>query len=169
MKQFLFFTLILFIMSDVQAQTTPPKPGTAIECSQFDFWLGSWNLTYNDTVHATNHITKEMNGCVLHEHFDDPKNSYKGESWSVYSAAKKVWQQTWVDDQGAYIALTGEFKDGRMTLFTEPALTPAGLKMQYRMLYYNITPDSFDWDWASTTDDGKTWKLNWHIHYDRKK
>ncbi len=154
--------------ASVDAQTGKPKPCAAAECSQFDFWVGEWNLTYNDTVHATNYITKEMSGCVIHEHFDDPAHAYKGESWSVYSPAKKIWQQTWVDDQGACIVLTGEFKDGKMTLFTQPVAMPDGSTLQNKMVYYNITPNSFDWDWEATTDEGKTWKNNWRIHYKRK-
>jgi hypothetical protein len=79
-----------------------------------------------------------------------------------------MWQQTWVDDQGEYIVLTGEFADGKMVLMTTPTLMPDGTKMQNRMAYYNIRPDSFDWDWESTNDDGTTWKKNWQIHYKRK-
>ena len=153
---------------NTSAQTTTPKPCTTTECSQFDFWVGEWELTYNDTVHATNHITKEMDGCLVHEHFHDPTNSYRGESWSVFSSKTKKWNQTWVDNQGAYIALTGEFKDGKMILSTEPVTMPDGSRLQSRMVFYNITHNTFDWDWEATTDEGKTWKNNWRIHYKRK-
>ena len=154
--------------ANVLAQTNAPKPCTAPECSQFDFWIGDWSLTYNDTMHAVNRISKEMDGCLIHEHFYDAAKSYAGESWSVYNPLTKLWQQTWVDNQGGYIVLTGVFKDGRMTLFTEPAPMTGGGKQQFRMVYYNITADTFDWIWESTIDEGKTWKINWRIHYKRK-
>ena len=160
----LFITLILLSMPDT---TNAQQPCTAPECSQFDFWLGDWQLTYNDTSHATNTITKEMKGCVIHEHFNDPDKSYRGESWSVYNPRTKLWQQTWVDDQGAYIVLKGTYSDGKMTLTTEPVMNN-GVKTVSRMIFHNITKDSFDWEWEATTDDGKTWKNNWHIHYQRK-
>ena len=154
--------------NDIIAHTASAKPCSANECKQFDFWIGEWNLTYNDTSHATNRITKEMDGCLIHEHFNDPQNKYIGESWSVYNPQKKIWQQTWVDNQGGYIALTGEFKDGKMVLNTALQLMPDGTKKQSRMVYYNITQNSFDWDWEATTDEGKTWTNNWRIHYKRK-
>lgn len=154
-------------MAEAQ-NTQAPKPCSAEECSQFDFWLGDWDLTHSDTVHATNLITKEMDGCVVHEHFNDPSNNYRGESWSMYSPALKKWQQTWVDNQGAYIVLTGTFVNGEMTLTTEPQMLK-GVKTISRMVYYNIKKDSLDWRWEASTDEGKTWKQNWLIHYKRKK
>jgi hypothetical protein len=156
-----------FIMPEnISAQ--PAKPCTSPECSQFDFWVGVWDLSYNDTERGTNSITKEMGGCVVHEHFRDPAKGYTGESWSVYNPNSKKWQQTWVDNEGAYIALTGVFEKGRMVLFTEPAIQPDGSNKQNRMTFYNISHDTFDWDWEATTDGGKTWKMDWHIHYRRR-
>ena len=168
MKQLIYTFLISLVMSDNLLGQSLAKPCSAAECSQFDFWLGEWELTYNDTVHATNRITKEMGGCLVHEHFNDPSNAFTGESWSVYNTQTKLWQQTWVDNQGAYIVLTGGFKDGKMILQTEPASQPDGSKKQSRMVFYNIAADSFIWDWEATTDDGKTWKNNWRIYYKRK-
>lgn len=149
------------------AQSAKQAPCNAPECKQFDFWLGSWDATYGDTMHATNTITKEMDGCVVHEHFNDPASKLKGESWSMYSPRTQKWQQTWVDNQGSYIALSGVFANGEMTLYTEP-FTLNGKKTVNRMVYYNITKDSFDWRWEASTDEGKTWNQNWLIHYKRK-
>lgn len=168
MTRFFLFLLISIVMSNSTFAQTPSKPCAGAECSQFDFWVGDWDLTYSDTVHATNRITKEMGGCLIHEHFDDPVHSYKGESWSVYNPQSKLWQQTWVDDQGAYLVLTGAYNDGKMILLTEPAPMQDGTKKQSRMVFYDITPHSFTWDWESTTDEGRTWKNNWRIHYKRK-
>ncbi len=145
-----------------------PKPCSAPESSQFDFWVGNWGLTYNDSLHASNEVTKDLDGCVIHEHFKDPFSRMNGNSWSVYNAQTKKWQQTWVDNQGGYIVLTGAFNDGKMVLFTEPTTGPKGNKIQYRMVYHNITPQSFDWSWDLTRDEGKTWQANWVIHYQRK-
>ena len=145
MKRFIFILLILIAMTNnTDAQTAVSKPCSAPECSQFDFWVGEWSLTYNDTVHAENRITIEMGGCLIHEHFHDPTNSYTGESWSVYNAQRKIWQQTWVDNQGGYIVLTGIFKDNKMVLYTEPATQTNGTLQQNRMVFYNITTGSFD-------------------------
>ena len=39
--------------------------------------------------------------------------------------------------------------------------------MKYKLTKYNITEDKFDWNWESSKDNGKTWKLNWKLHYSR--
>lgn len=157
------------VMTSAFSQTTSVKPCAAPESDQFDFWLGTWDAVYNDSIHATNEITKDLDGCVIHEHFKDPFSKLNGNSWSVYNTKTQKWQQTWVDNQGGYIVLTGDFKDGKMTLFTEPTTGPKGNKVQYRMLYQNITGKSFDWSWDSTRDEGKTWQVNWAIRYKRIK
>jgi hypothetical protein len=37
------------------------------------------------------------------------------------------------------------------------------------MVFFNIKPDSLDWSWEASTDGGKTWTVQWPIHYARKK
>lgn len=144
------------------------KPCTAPEASQFDFWVGNWQLYSADTITGSNSIYKIMDGCTVQENFSNPKTGYNGKSWSVYNPVGKVWQQTWVDNQGGFIDLTGKFEDGKMTLKTQERTLQNGKRQVYRMVYSNITPNSFDWDWESTTDGGATWVSGWKIHYVRK-
>jgi hypothetical protein len=108
----------------------------------------------------------------VQENFSDPNTNYLGKSWSVYNKNYKMWQQTWVDSQGGYIALTGNIIGDSMVLVTSEknvpkAISPTG-KIINRMVYGNITKNSFDWNWESSSDGGKTWKINWHIAYKRK-
>jgi hypothetical protein len=113
-----------------------------------------------------------MGGCTLQENFTDPNIKYLGKSWTVYNANYKMWQQTWVDNQGGYIALTGGKVGDSMVLTTAERTVPASVsatgKLTSRMVFFNIKKDSFDWNWEASTDGGKTWKLNWYIQYRRK-
>ena len=169
MKKFVLVIVLLSAVTLINAQNQPAqKPCSSPEASQFDFWIGNWELTWNDTSKGSNTITKIMDGCALHENFFDPVLNYKGESWSVYSPTRKMWQQTWVDNSGAYIALTGKFENGEMILSTEPRKLQDGKELISRMVFYNITSKAFDWRWEASTDNGTTWKANWVIHYRRK-
>jgi hypothetical protein len=169
MKKAAYTLICLLIGHFCMAQKTPPSPCATPEASQFDFWVGEWDAFYSDTLQpASNTITKPYNNCILQENFYDPNTSFRGMSVSGYNPKTKKWQQTWVDNQGAYIALTGEFKDGKMQLNNE-ITKPDGKKIQQRMLFYNISHERFDWSWDSSNDDGKTWTVNWKIHYVRKK
>jgi hypothetical protein len=52
-------TLLIFcvMMSlQVMAQTNTQAPCSSPEAHQFDFWIGDWNITYGDTMHAANHV-----------------------------------------------------------------------------------------------------------------
>jgi hypothetical protein len=144
------------------------KPCNDPKSSEFDFWIGNWSLTWNDTSKGTNSVNRVLDGCVVQENFSDPVQQFTGSSWSVYNPQTALWQQTWVDNQGGYIVLTGKFEKGEMILSTAPVTLKNGKQSVSRMIYYNIQRGSFDWSWENTTDNGNTWKLNWKIHYQRK-
>jgi hypothetical protein len=162
-----FYSLILLFLSlSSFAQTNNARPCSAPQASQFDFWVGDWKLTWNDSLHGTNHVERMFGNCTIHENFLNPKTNYSGQSWSVYSPATGQWNQTWVDNQGGYIALTGSFEGDSMILKTAERQTAKG-KQQMRMIYYNIKPGSFDWSWEASADGGISWKPSWQIHYQR--
>ena len=170
MRKLIFFVCMMICFASIAQNKN--SPCSALEASQFDFWIGDWNLTYNDTLHATNHVEKIMGGCTVQENFHDPNTNYNGKSWSVYNKNINQWQQTWVDDQGGYISLTGGMQGDSIILLTAEKKVPSNIsatgKIVNRMVYHNITKDAFNWDWESSTDGGNTWKNNWHIHYSRK-
>lgn len=94
----LFATFILGIhnvMAQEQsapASTDSDKPCTAPEFSQFDFWVGEWNLTWGDSGEGRNTVTKDFNGCVIIENFDGGDSSpLKGMSVSTYNNRRGQW------------------------------------------------------------------------------
>ncbi|MCH7689753.1 MAG: hypothetical protein IIA17_01745 [candidate division Zixibacteria bacterium] len=166
----LLFNVVLIFCLSVAFQTvssqadSTDKPCSAPEASQFDFWIGKWDLTWGDSLKGTNIITKELDGCVIHEHFSDPKERFYGRSYSVYNPTKKLWQQTWVDNQGNYMNFKGGFENGKMTL-SRSFVGPKGKTVMQRMIFSNISDSSLDWSWESSLDGGKNWKQLWLIHY----
>jgi hypothetical protein len=86
-----------------------------------------------------------------------------GKSFSVYNPAEKIWQQTWVDDQGGYLVFTGGMESNKMILSRK--ISRDDKELIQRMVFYNISKDDFYWNWESSEDSGVTWKLNWKIHY----
>ena len=132
---------------------------------QLDFWVGDWDLKWQGGV-GVNHIQKSFENCVIEEHFNgQPSQHLQGHSVSLYDATAKEWKQTWVDNEGGYIALAGgPHADGTFVLATQPG--PKGGRS--RMVFEDIKPDSFVWRWQSSTD-GKNWKDQWVIDYARHK
>ncbi len=163
----LTWALLLGITTTVCNGQTNTPPCSSPEAGQFDFWVGDWELTWNDTSKGYISITKEFDGCVIHEHFSDSVNKYYGGSVSVYNPKKGVWEQTWIDNSGNYMVFEGRFENGQMIL-GRSVLDSAGNTIQQRMVFLNISTDRFDWRWESSRDGGTTWKENWFIHYRRK-
>ena len=135
--------------------------------SHFDFWLGEWNLTSNGKPTGTNTITREYDGAVVMERFvGSGENRLEGMSVSVFNRRTGGWQQTWVDNQGGYLDFVGGFSDGKMILSRKTTIE--GKEVHQRMVWFNITPASFDWNWERSDDGGSTWKTLWPLHYQRK-
>jgi hypothetical protein len=151
----------------------PPDPCAAPEQKQLDFWVGEWDLTWpgakeGEVAHGTNSIKRVLDSCVVEENFSSGDTMHlRGMSVSLFDVRAGKWKQTWVDSQGGYLDFVGEFKDGQMILWRD-APRPDGTKVMQRMVFKNITPNEFDWSWEASKDGGKTWQVNWPIHYKRK-
>lgn len=108
-------TLVLALLClpglvDAQSACTGP------EHRQFDFWLGSWEVTTPDgTLAGNSRIEASQDGCVLHERYTTPKG-YDGQSLNIHDRTRQVWHQTWVDNTGTLLELEGGLVDGRMVL-----------------------------------------------------
>ena len=142
---------------------------TSLDSSAFDFWLGKWNATWKDSAgsyHATNIITRKMNGHFIHESFEiinGPNKGYKGESYSTLDKQSGQWKQTWIDNRGAYLDFVGKEEDG-IKIFERSFINKAGDTIRQRMRFMNVKKGSFDWDWQSSKNDGE-WKLLWALKY----
>jgi hypothetical protein len=156
-----------------QASAPAANPCSLEQQKQLEFWVGNWELTWpsqgaGDTGHGTNSVKRIMDGCVVQENFSGEDAIHlRGTSVSTFDARSGHWKQTWVDNEGGYLDFTGEFKDGQMILQRE-AVGKNGAKTLQRMVWKNIKANELDWSWEASTDGGKTWQVNWPIHYKRK-
>ena len=156
----------------------PKKPCEMPEGKQLDFWVGEWELSWpagqgdapeGQPGKGTNTVRKILGNCIVQENFEYDSADYRGMSVSAYKPSTGKWEQTWVDSGGNYLLFTGEFKNGVMELRSPKRTHPDGTTVMSRMVFKNITRDSFDWDYQISKDEGKTWADNWNIHYVRKK
>ncbi|MCZ6704212.1 MAG: DUF1579 family protein [Ignavibacteria bacterium] len=165
--------IILFLLITIPSFSQNNEntiPCSSAEASQFNFWVGKWKVEWQNTdstkAEGMNVIQTILGGCVIEENFDgNPGVDFIGKSFSVYNPAEKIWQQTWVDDQGGYMVFTGRMENNKMILSRK--ISRNNKELIQRMVFYNISKNDFDWNWESSEDNGKTWKLNWKIHYTR--
>jgi hypothetical protein len=161
--------LLLFACTLAFAQPSA-KPCSEAEQKQLDFWVGEWDLTWpgeNGAVaHGHNSIRRTLDGCVVQENFSGGDAMHlRGMSVSTFDVHSGRWKQTWVDNEGGYLDFTGGFADGQMVL--EREFTRAGKQIRQRMVFKNIRANELDWSWERSEDGGKTWQVQWPIHYKR--
>ncbi len=131
MKRFLMLLIALPSLGMAQdetgdapaaAQQPPPNPCATEKHRQFDFWVGTWDVTQNGQPAGHNVIELRHNDCVLAENWTSANGGFTGSSLNTYDAATDRWHQTWVDTSGTLLELNGGFQDGSMVLEgTRPA------------------------------------------------
>lgn len=136
----------------------------------FDFWVGDWTGYYygKDSIklNIKNNIIKMLDQKVIQENFEDPNSNFKGTSISVYDSIKEEWHQAWADNQNGYYNFIGEI-DGDKRIFKTLPKEVNGNTIVQRMVFYNITKNKFTWDWETSTDNEKTWKVTWQLFYEK--
>jgi hypothetical protein len=104
-----------------QSAAADGKQKTAPACRdpkfrEFDFWLGDWQVEAKGKLIAYNQITLAQNGCVLRENYSVQSTGYLGQSLNMYDATRGQWQQTWVDNGGLMLQLSGGLQGAAMVL-----------------------------------------------------
>ena len=153
-------------MGVAQARTPVEVEVEAVR-RQFDFWLGEWDATWGDGDQGTNSVYQDFEGKVIVENFDGrPASEYQGLSLSVYDVSAGRWKQTWVDSEGNYLDFVGGWDGSEMVLCRE-STTPEGTPASFRMRWFEIGDEAFDWAWERSLDGGAAWEALWEIRYSR--
>jgi hypothetical protein len=134
------------------------------EHRQFDFWVGDWQVTADGKLAGTNQITREYDGCVIHERYTTPRG-YAGESLNAWDAERKVWHQTWVDNSGTLLLLEGRLVGKEMVL--EGAGVDEGKAIKHRITWTPNADGSVRQHWE-TSGAGGQWKTVFDGTYRKK-
>jgi tetratricopeptide (TPR) repeat protein len=83
------------------------------EASDFDFWLGRWEVRMPDgTLIGTNTISKRDGGCSIQERWEGGGSS--GTSVSFFLPSRGQWRQVWTGSGGTFFDITGGAENGTM-------------------------------------------------------
>lgn len=146
------------------AVVEPHRPCNTPEFRQFDFWLGDWDVesaAAPGTV-SRNLITRAYDGCTVREEYTTP-SGYAGTSLNFYDAPRKVWHQTWIDNQGGGLTLEGGLQGTSMVL--QSTTDPVNVQ---RITWTPLPDGRVRQHWDSTADGGKTWTTAFDGIYTRR-
>jgi hypothetical protein len=149
--------------------TAPPTPcKSRPEYRQFDFWVGEWYvLNPRGRQAGTNSVQLILGDCVVFENWTGAGGG-GGKSFNVYNAAKGKWQQTWVDNSGGVLELTGEYRDGAMRFSGETKGADGKVTLE-RLTFTKLGDGRVRQFWEQSADGGKTWAVAFDGTYVRKK
>lgn len=156
------------------AQSVPLQPQaeqSAAVCSdeayrQFDFWLGIWEVTDPDgKVVGTNTIEGAYDGCLIQERWQG-RGGMTGTSLNTFQLQTRKWHQTWVDNRGGFLLLSGEFHEGSMVMSGEMP-DERGIAT-HRITWTPVAPDRVRQLWEVARDAGTTWEVVFDGLYTRK-
>ena len=142
----------------------PLKPCIAPEFRHFDFWLGDWDVSSPTSPGAVsrNRISRINDGCTVLEQYQT-QAGYVGTSLNFYDATRKVWHQTWIDNQGGALFIEGGLVGDSMVLST----TDSKETIQ-RITWTPLADGRVRQLWESTTDSGKTWTTQFDGYYSKR-
>ena len=154
------------------AQTPSPAtpPCSTAEFRTLDFWVGDWIAEDQAGKRiGTNRVTRDEYGdCVITEHFRMDDGSLIGHSVSIYRPGLKQWRQNWVDNQGGYFDLVGGPVSGADHIFALENKRVTDTQPFARMIWQDVTPDSFTWRWQRKAKAEDEWADSWVINYRRE-
>ncbi|HKI87251.1 MAG TPA: hypothetical protein VKA53_10970 [Thermoanaerobaculia bacterium] len=133
-------------------------PCAAPQFHQFDFWIGSWNVTSKDNEPAgVDKVESRVNGCALVETWEG-KGGGTGVSLNYYDPEDGKWHQEWVGT-GARLHLVGGLEGERMVLAGGPRTTRKGTLVEDRITWEPRPDGSVLQEWRVSPDRGKSWKV----------
>src|SRR5689334_11536429 len=121
MKKFSLLLLPVFFSLIVSAQ----KPCSAPEYRQFDFWIGEWEaFGKNGQKAGDSKISLVLDSCTILEEWTSATIQkglrFAGKSYNNYNAARKRWQQYWIDNTGGVTEyFNGKYENGKMIVQTD--------------------------------------------------
>lgn len=160
--------LLIAVMPNRPTLAQSDSPCSKEVYRQFDFWIGKWVVKSPDgkTV-GWNEVTKELDGCLLVEHWKGASGKTLGSSFNYYDIRDQQWHQLYLDnsgDAGTFPAMSGHLRHGKMVLLTDPKVKPID-----RWTWYQIASGKVRQMAERSEDGGKTWSVFWDSTYEAVK
>jgi hypothetical protein len=148
------------------SETAASAPTIAPACAspqsrQLDFFVGDWDIAWSmsdgRSGSARNTVVVENGGCVIREHFIDNDGVIEGTGIYSYFAPASRWTMAWMDSQGTTSLAFGGAPEGGPAAFVMNPQRGADPNKQYRMVFEDVTQNTFVWRYQSRSSETEAW------------
>ncbi len=154
MKLLYALIFLLFYTQTMKAQTNDNCNCCTEKHAEFDFWIGSWEVTNTKgDIVGTNSIDKIQDQCILRENWTSAQGNFTGTSNNFYNNKTNQWEQIWIDNQGGSLHLKGNRVANQMILRTDDAVNEAGESFYHRITWTLNLNGSVRQYWETITNN----------------
>jgi hypothetical protein len=135
---------------------------------RFDFWVGEWRVrnAYGQPVGESS-IQRVSGGCAILENWSGG-TGVVGKSLNFYNHDTSQWQQYWVGQQGDQVLFTTSEWSGPTLVFHATTTQRGGARVQSRLSFTPVAPDTVRQFSETSSDGGRTWTTQYDFYYGRK-
>ncbi|NNE32529.1 MAG: hypothetical protein HKN40_09180 [Winogradskyella sp.] len=156
MKTQLTLIATLMFMVFITAQTNSCACCTENH-SEFDFWIGTWEVTNpNGSKAGENVIEKTQGNCMLQENWTSATPGFTGTSSNFYNSKTNQWEQLWIDSSGNALHLKGKKVGNQMILRTSDEKNAEGKNYYHQITWTDNEDGSVRQLWETITEGAQT-------------
>jgi hypothetical protein len=150
------------------SQPAPPPACESAEHRQFDFWVGSWDVSRPDTGQMVAHslIEKLYGGCAIRENWMPLNGFGHGGSLNSYRPNEKKWRQVYTGAGNGWAEYSGGMAGDAMVI-TGTQTMANGSQTPVRITYERGADGSVIQIGEQSSDGGKSWQLSYKFIYRR--
>ena len=170
MIRHLAFSILLAGVLSISSAFTAcaaPNPHSCADdpaARQLDFWLGDWSV---DSGRGRSNVHLALDKCELVESWASNTSDHNGENTFAYNPEDRTWYGLFVDNRGRVHSLSGSASTGSAELHG-PGRDENGTPVLKRVRVVRINDATADQIWEKSTDEGKTWMVDFKMEYVRK-
>ena len=158
---------LLLILTTATSSAQQSSACSAPQLRQFDFLIGDWEVSdVRGQRLGANRIERVLDGCALYETWIGVNGS-RGHGFHAWDPSDNKWHQSWFDNNGTILNISGGIINGEMVMEGERQLAD-GTRQLERITWTPNADGTIRQLWQSSRDHGMRWTVTFDVLYRRR-